>query len=398
KWIATALAGVVLAGAVLVLWPEDAEARRAGGGASMGSRGSRTQAAPRQAVTPNQQPTMQRQGQSQSPGQTQQSPGQSRAQEAPRPQPAPPVAAPPPPRPGWGSTIMGGIGGFMLGGMLGSMLFGGHGGGIAGAGGGGGIGILDLLLLGGLAYLLYRAWRNWQASGGGRPTPRRTGSPPFTLPSPEKPLPSTFSAGKGGRTPPVDAHDDARLFQSEPELSSPDVRGGGSGGPILVEDDGDAGDLARGLRQIKVMDPRFHEGEFLAGARVAFELLQGAWRDWNVEQLRPLVTEQMWNLVARQALEDKSAGRHNVIEKIHFAVVDITEAWQEKGEDFITVRFDVTMVDYVTDAHGRVVEGDPNVSIQVEEYWTFVRPVGTLDPNWRLSAIQQPGAGIANPS
>ncbi|MBF0155250.1 MAG: Tim44 domain-containing protein [Magnetococcales bacterium] len=391
KWLTIGASGLVLAGAVLVFWPDAADAR-VGGGSSTGSRGSRTQSAPRQTTAPAQQSISQKQGQN-----------QSHAQEAPRPQPAPGAAAPTPPRPGFGGALMGGIGGFMLGGMLGSMLFGGHGGG----GGGGGFGFIELLLLGGVAYLLYRVWRNWQAAGGGRPTLRKMGSPPFSLPRPEKALPAAFASGKSGTSVGVDTRDDLHLFQSEPDLSQSGTQSrttapikpfSRSDGPVLTSEEEHAAELSHGLHQITLMDPRFREDEFLAGACVAFELLQGAWRDWNVDQLRPLVTDRMWALVARQALDDKNAGRRNVIEKINFESSAITEAWQESGEDFITVRFDVSMVDYITDTQGKVIEGDPVTPIRVEEYWTFVRPVGAPDPNWRLSAIQQPGAGIATPS
>ena len=50
---------------------------------------------------------------------------------------------------------MGGIGGFLLGGLLGSMLFGGMGG-MGGMGGGlfGGIGFMEILLIAGGLYLV----------------------------------------------------------------------------------------------------------------------------------------------------------------------------------------------------------------------------------------------------
>src|SRR5687768_1241240 len=64
-------------------------------------------------------------------------------------------------RPGmFGGGLMGGIAGFALGGLLGSMLFGGMG----GAGFGGGIGMMDMLLIGGGLFLLYRFMKNRRES------------------------------------------------------------------------------------------------------------------------------------------------------------------------------------------------------------------------------------------
>ena len=54
---------------------------------------------------------------------------------------------------------MSGLAGFAIGGLIGSMLFGGLG---HGLGGFGGIGLLEMLLIGGAIYLLFRFLRNRQ--------------------------------------------------------------------------------------------------------------------------------------------------------------------------------------------------------------------------------------------
>jgi predicted lipid-binding transport protein (Tim44 family) len=66
----------------------------------------------------------------------------------------------------------------------------------------------------------------------------------------------------------------------------------------------------------------------------------------------------------------------------------MVEAWQEPGQDFITVRFYANLLDFVEDeATGQVVSGSKTDPVKFEEYWTFTRPVGS-NP-WKLSAIQQ---------
>ena len=121
------LAIIALAPVLLVT---DAWAR-AGGGSSGGSRGSRSYSSPaRPAPTPAtpSQPT---------------SPPSSFQQ-------------PQPQRSGWGAGLMGGLAGFALGGLLGSMLF--------GHGMGGGIGMLEILLIAGGAFLLFRMMRSRQST------------------------------------------------------------------------------------------------------------------------------------------------------------------------------------------------------------------------------------------
>src|SRR5258705_10508854 len=102
---------------------------RAGGGSSGGSRGSRSYSSPAKAAPSPMTPS----------------------------QPVSP-ASPRPQRPGQGGSLMGGLGGFALGGLLGSMLFG-HG---MGGGFGGGFGLLGMLLIGGGIFLLVRMFRNRQ--------------------------------------------------------------------------------------------------------------------------------------------------------------------------------------------------------------------------------------------
>ena len=80
------------------------------------------------------------------------------------------------------------------------------------------------------------------------------------------------------------------------------------------------------------------------------------------------------------------AGQINRLERIQIERTEVTEAWQERGHDFVTVLMVGTLLDYVVDATGRVVAGSRTVPERFEEYWTFTRPVGAQP--WQLTAIQ----------
>jgi predicted lipid-binding transport protein (Tim44 family) len=110
-----------------------------------------------------------------------------------------------------------------------------------------------------------------------------------------------------------------------------------------------------------------------------------------VERLEPLLTDVMWGLAKEQVKELKDSGHRTIIKNIKFEAVEISERWQEEGQDWITVHFVAHMIDHICDIHGKVVDGDPDNSVQIEEYWTFIRPSESSDPNWKLSAIQQDG-------
>jgi len=101
-----------------------------------------------------------------------------------------------------------------------------------------------------------------------------------------------------------------------------------------------------------------------------------------------LLTEEMFKLIGDDIAKLKLENKINKLENIAVRSVDITEAWQESGKDYITVRFYANLLDYtVEEATGSVVSGSKTEPVKFEEYWTFTRPVGNHP--WQLSAINQ---------
>ena len=149
-----------------------------------------------------------------------------------------------------------------------------------------------------------------------------------------------------------------------------------------------AEDLARGLAHIRQMDPGFDESGFREMCSDRFFQIQAAWMRRDLEKLRPLLTDEMLQAFRGQIEAARAKQRVNKLENISVRSVDITEAWQEQGSDFATVRFLANLLDYTVDeSTGTLVDGSDSVPVKFEEYWTWVRPVG---PNpWRLSAINQ---------
>ncbi|MBF0439694.1 MAG: Tim44 domain-containing protein [Magnetococcales bacterium] len=329
---------LLLAGFTMItLLPDEAEAQRFGGGSSVGSRGSRSFSTPRQATPRADAPQSTARSTTPAPTATQAPAGGFASR--------------------FGSGLLGGIGGFMLGGLLGSMLFG-------SGGGGGGFGLLEILLLGGILWFL---WSRFKGSKSPQPMPDNSHNwKPVSL---EKPLPET-------------GFNNTTQYQGT-ELPKTFSMGSSAKADTINEVD-------QGLANIRSMDPNFNETQFLNGAKAAYQQIQGAWSDWSVDRLRPLLTDRMWSLIETQARQRQAAGRRDIVEKIRFQTTEITEAWQESGDDWLTVHFLVEMVEYETDVTGNLMHGNPNATVMAEEYWTFTRPVGSSNPNWYLSAIQQP--------
>ena len=237
----------------------------------------------------------------------------------------------PPPQPG---GFLRGMMGGLAGGFLGSMLFGG----LGGMGGGGGFGLLPIILLGGLGYLAYRFFV------------KRRQEPP------------TWPSQVAGTTP------------------------GPYAAPAAVADTAGE-DRNKGLEYIHRMDPAFDEKTFGETASDAFFRLQGGWTRRDLSPVSGLLTDEMRATLQADADALKAKGQINRLENISVRNVEITEAWQESGQDYATVLFQANLLDYTTDEAGKVLSGSDTVPVKFEEFWTFTRPVGP--GTWRLSAIQQ---------
>jgi predicted lipid-binding transport protein (Tim44 family) len=257
----------------------------------------------------------------------------------------------PPSQPGSGFFGGGGflrsMAGGIAGGLLGGMLFRGLGFGAGGGSwGGGGIGLFEILLIAAILYFIYRyvKRRREQAAAGAY-------------------YQSASVAGPSS-------------YQQSYE-------------PTYAPTQDVESDLQAGLRYIRQMDPGFDEKRFEDQCMDVFFKVQGAWGNRDISPARTLFTDEMFRTIQGDADRLKTEKRINKLDNIAVRSVDIVEAWQESGRDYITVRFYANLVDYTVDeSTGQVVEGSKTDPVKFEEYWTFTRSVGSGP--WQLSAITQP--------
>jgi predicted lipid-binding transport protein (Tim44 family) len=151
---------------------------------------------------------------------------------------------------------------------------------------------------------------------------------------------------------------------------------------------GSANDLERGLEHIRQMDHTFDPRRLVDTASDTFFKVQAAWMARDMGPVRDLLTPEMYESMQKDSERLRAEHRIDRMENIAVRSVDVTEAWQETGRDYVTVHFLASMLDYTIDEQtNQVVEGSRSNPVKFEEYWTFVRPVGS-NP-WQLSAIQQ---------
>ena len=148
-------------------------------------------------------------------------------------------------------------------------------------------------------------------------------------------------------------------------------------------------DVETGITHIQSMDPGFDPLGFKDWVQDLFFKIQAAWGNQDLSPVGPFLADQMKGIFSQDLQEQKSANQVNRLENIAVRSVDITEAWQEEGKDFITILFYANLLDYTVDkTSGAVVSGSKTEPVKFREFWTFMRPVGGRG-SWQLSAIQQ---------
>jgi predicted lipid-binding transport protein (Tim44 family) len=204
--------------------------------------------------------------------------------------------------------------------------------------GGSGVGLIEILLIAALGYLIYRSVRRpaLETGYGTMPYQGSAYSSGYSAPAPEAPT------------------------STEPDFSS-----------------------------IRTMDASFDPGRFIKSAQDIFFKVQAAWSRQDTVNLNSLCAPELAREWAQEVVERHARGEKNIIENIALRASEITEAWTEQGQNYVTVRFEATLLDYTIDERsGSVITGSRSEPVEFEEFWTFTRPVG---PNpWKLTAVQQP--------
>ena len=145
---------------------------------------------------------------------------------------------------------------------------------------------------------------------------------------------------------------------------------------------------AKALAAMKKAEPSFMVGEFLSGARGAYEMILMAFEKGDLEQIQPFlgddVFESFSDVVKAREERGLTIDAHFVgVREIKLVNAEFDETSRE-GE--ITVRFVGELTSAVRDKDGQIVEGNPTEIKRQKDVWTFARPMGTDDPNWKLVA------------
>lgn len=162
------------------------------------------------------------------------------------------------------------------------------------------------------------------------------------------------------------------------------------GGPDLdITDHVDEGSpQAAALADMKRADNSFSVGEFIAGARGAYEMILMAFEKGDLDSIVPYISEDVYEAFAAVVDDRQKQGLTVEAQFIGISDMSLADARFDNAtnEGEVSVRFKSEMTSVVRDNAGDIVEGSETEIKRQKDTWTFARDMGAGDPNWKLVA------------
>jgi predicted lipid-binding transport protein (Tim44 family) len=150
----------------------------------------------------------------------------------------------------------------------------------------------------------------------------------------------------------------------------------------------DGSPAAHALAAMKLAEPGFDVGEFLHGARGAYEMILMAFEKGDLESILPFLDRDVYqsfaDVIDMREREGLTVEAHFIGLRelaLHEATFD-----RDTRNAQVSVRFVSELTSVARNAEGEIVEGSPTEIRRQRDVWTFGRIMGSNDPNWQLVA------------
>lgn len=145
---------------------------------------------------------------------------------------------------------------------------------------------------------------------------------------------------------------------------------------------------AAALAEMKRVEPSFGVGEFLQGARGAYEWILMAFETGQLDEVAPFLSADVYEAFAQVVDARQAQGLTVEAEFVGVRGTNLVNAEFDTTTNraAITVRLVGELISVVRDPSGEIIEGKPGHAKRQKDVWTFERVMGSDDPNWRLVA------------
>ncbi len=152
------------------------------------------------------------------------------------------------------------------------------------------------------------------------------------------------------------------------------------------EDETLADPLKKGLAAIRKEDASFRRGDFLEGAKAAFEMvLQGFAQD-DRDTLKALLSKDIYQTFLTELKARKTQDTYAETTLVAILEAEITEMAVKDRKAIVKVQFVSEQIQAERDKDGEMVKDSQSSIEHVEDAWTFTRDLRSSNPNWTIIA------------
>lgn len=160
------------------------------------------------------------------------------------------------------------------------------------------------------------------------------------------------------------------------------------GGPDLdIADHVDAdSETGKALAEMKRLEPSFTVGDFLQGARGAYEMIVMGYEKGDLAEIQPFLSEDIYESFVDGVAAREDQGLTIEANFIGVREIKLVEASldPDTNEAEIVIRFVAELNSAVRDSSGDIIEGSLTDIKKQKDTWAFARIMGSEDPNWLL--------------
>lgn len=145
--------------------------------------------------------------------------------------------------------------------------------------------------------------------------------------------------------------------------------------------------VRQSVAKIREIDDSFTLNGFMAGAKIALEMIFKAFNREDKKTLKGLLGAELYKQFEETIEEQSKIGEK--AEKTLVAIVDaeIEEVSLKKNVAEITVKFVTEQINFSKNKLGKIVTGSASNIEKIEDTWKFTKDLTNSDPTWFLSAI-----------
>lgn len=147
-------------------------------------------------------------------------------------------------------------------------------------------------------------------------------------------------------------------------------------------------EMAADFAAMKRVEPSFSLGEFMGGARGAYEMIVMGFERGELDEIEPYLAEDVFQTFVDVVAAREDQGLSIEAEFVGVREMGVVETRFDKDTNLaeITMRFVGELTSVVKDRDGQIIEGSPTTVKRQKDSWTFARTMGSNDPNWLLVA------------